>query len=37
MSFNLPGEMDILAQITFFLTFLREINNEIGFKMYMIT
>ena len=37
MSFNLLRGMDIMAQIKFFLTFLEEINNEIGFKMYMVT
>ena len=33
MSFNLPRGMDILAQITFFLPFLGEINYEIDFKI----
>ena len=37
MSFNLLRGMDTLAQIKFFLTFFGEINNEIGFKMYMVT
>ena len=37
MFFKLLRGMDILAQIKFFLTFLGEINNEIGFKMYMVT
>ena len=37
MSFNLLRGMDILAQIKFFSTFLVEINNETGFKMYMVT
>ena len=34
MSFNLLRGMDMLAQIKFFFG---EINNEIGFKMYMVT
>ena len=37
MSFNLLRGMDILAQIKFFLTFLGEIDNVTGFKMYMVT
>ena len=37
MSFNLIRGMDILAQIKFFLTLFGEMNNEKGFKMYMVT